>query len=430
MIAFAFIALLALIFFGIYVGPGLGILGALLDWKYATTSLMSALGDISWNASTDFILVALPLFVLMGEILLRSGITERMYEAINPWVSWLPGGLMHTNVGAAALFAATTGSSVATAATICTVSLPNMERQKYNEPLFLGSIAAGGTLGILIPPSVNMVVYAVLAKTSLGALYLGALIPGGIMALMFSLVIVVACLARPAWGGTGPAKVSWQVQVFRLVHLIPPLLLFLVVIAPIYFGWATPTEAAAFGVVAAFAFGVGNGRLRGREMLQCLEGAMRTTCMVMVIILGALFLNFIMVTVGLTDAITFALLDLGLPPFALLVGIIIFYLILGCFMETLSMMIATTPIIVPIIVKLGYSEVWWGIVFVILMEAALITPPIGLNLFVVHSIRKRGRLRDVGIGSLPFLGAMVIVIAVLIAAPQLVLWLPQMMTQR
>jgi tripartite ATP-independent transporter DctM subunit len=430
MIAFAFIALLVLIFFGIYIGAGLGILGALLDWKYASTSLMSALGDISWNASTDFILVALPLFVLMGEIRLRSGITEKMYEAINPWVSWLPGGLMHTNIGAAALFAATTGSSVATAATICTVSLPNMERQKYSEPLFLGSIAAGGTLGILIPPSVNMVVYAVLAKTSLGALYLGALIPGGIMVAMFSLVIVIACMVRPSWGGIAPAKVSWGLQVFRLVHLIPPLLLFLLVIAPIYFGWATPTEAAAFGVVGSFSFGIGNGRLRGRELLQCLEGAMRTTCMVMVIILGALFLNFIMVTVGLTDAITFSLLDMGLPPFALLIGIIIFYLILGCFMETLSMMIATTPIIVPIIVKLGYSEVWWGIVFVILMEAALITPPIGLNLFVVHSIRKRGQLRDVAIGALPFLGAMVVVIGVLIAAPQLVLWLPTMMTQR
>lgn len=430
MIVFALVALLSLIFLGIYIGPGLGVLGALLDWRYSSPSLMSALGDISWNASTDFILVALPLFVMMGEILLRSGITERMYQAINPWVSWLPGGLMHTNIGAAALFAATTGSSVATAATIATVSLPSMERQKYNEPLFLGSIAAGGTLGILIPPSVNMVVYAVLAKASLGALYMGAIIPGGIMVVAFSLVIAVACLWRPSWGGVTPEKVGWATQLFQLIHLLPPFLLFLVVIAPIYFGWATPTEAAAFGVVVAFILGVANGRLRGRELLRCFEGAMRTTCMVMVIILGALFLNFVMVTVGLTDAITAGLLGLGLPPFALLIGIIVFYLILGCFMETLSMMIATTPIIVPVIVKLGYSEVWWGIVFVILMEAALITPPIGLNLFVVHSIRKTGRLREVSVGALPFLLAMIVVVAILIAEPGLVLWLPEMMAQR
>lgn len=430
MIAFALIALLALIFLGIYVGAGLGILGALLDWTYSTTPLMSALGDIGWNASTDFILVALPLFVLMGEMLLRSGITERMYGAIDPWVSWLPGGLMHTNIGAAALFAATTGSSVATAATIATVSLPNMQRQKYNQPLFLGSIAAGGTLGILIPPSINLVVYAVLAKASLGALYLGALIPGGLMIVMFSLVIIVACLVRPSWGGIESPKIAWRLQLLQLIHLIPPFLLFLVVIAPIYLGWATPTECAAFGVVASFAFGIGNGRMRWRELLQCFEGAMRTTCMVMIIILGALFLNFIMVTIGLTDAITGGLLNLGLPPFALLLGIIVLYLILGCFMETLSMMIATTPIIVPIIVKLGYSEIWWGIVFVILMEAALITPPIGLNLFVVHNIHKGGRLRDVSIGALPFLLAMIIVIGILITAPQLVLWLPETMSRR
>lgn len=427
MMLFAVIGLLLLVLLGIYVGPGLTILGGLLDWQFSAVPLMSALGDIAWNATTDFILVALPLFVLMGEILLRSGFTERMYQAINPWVSWLPGGLMHTNIGAAAMFAATTGSSVATAATITTVSLPNMRRQQYNERIFLGSIAAGGTLGILIPPSINLIVYAVLANASLGALYIASLVPALLLVAAFSLIIVLACLIRPAWGGISQPHAPWGQRLLQLVHLLPIIFLFLLVIAPIYLGWATPTEAAAFGVVASLALGLANGRLRPRELLQCFEGAMRTTCMVMTIILGALFLNFIMVAVGLTEAITTGLLEMGLPPFALLLAIVVFYLILGCFIETLSMMIATTPIIVPVIVGLGYSEIWWGVVFVILLEAALITPPIGLNLFVVQEARRTGRLGEVAQGALPFLLAMLVVVGFLIALPDLALWLPSML---
>lgn len=430
MIAFALLALLILILLGLYIGPALGILGWLLELRHSDAALISAIGDIAWNASTDFILVALPLFILMGEILLRSGITERMFQAIDPWVNWLPGGLMHTNIGSAALFSATSGSSVATAATIATVALPNLERQHYNPRLFLGSIAAGGTLGILIPPSINLVVYAMLAKASLGALYLAAIIPGLLMVAMFSLVIVLACLIRPEWGGAAPLSASWTLRLTQLIYLLPPMALFLIVIAPIYFGWATPTEAAALGVLASLALGFANRRLNWTELCLAFEGTMRTTCMVMVIILGALFLNFVMVTIGLTDAITQALLGLGLSPLGLLISIVVFYLLLGCVMETLSMMIATTPIIVPVLVGLGYSEIWWGIVFVILMEAALITPPIGLNLFVVHTIAKRNRFSDVAIGALPFLGAMIVMIALLIAFPDIALWLPTTMNSR
>ncbi len=429
MIVFALVLLFILIVLGMYIGPVLALLGVALEQFYSDFPLISAMGDIGWNASIDFILVAVPLFVLMGEILLRSGVTDRMYQAIDPWVSWLPGRLMHTNIGSAALFAATTGSSIATAAAISTVSLPNMERQKYNPQLFLGTLAAGGTLGILIPPSINMVVYAMLANASLGALYLAAIIPSVLLVGMFSLVVVAACLIKPEWGGIARPVSALARSVMQFVYLLPPLLLLCVVIAPIYFGWATPTEAAALGVLAALGLGAANRRMGWRELRVALENTARTTCMVMLIVLAALFLNFIMVAVGLTDAITNGLLGLGLPPFFLLLSIIAFYLVLGCVMETLSMMIATTPIIVPVIVKLGYSEIWWGIVFVILMEAALITPPIGLNLLVVQAARKSGRFAEVAVGAIPFVIAMIALIGFLIAFPELALWLPSTMAK-
>ncbi len=429
MILFAVFLLILLIVLGMYIGPSLALLGIGLEQAYADFPLLSAIGDISWNASTDFILVAVPLFVLMGEILLRSGVTDRMFQAIDPLVSWLPGRLMHTNIASAALFASASGSSVATAAAITTVSLPNMERHRYNPPLFLGTLAAGGTLGILIPPSINMVVYAMLANASLGALYLAAIIPSIILIGLFSLVVIVACVLKPEWGGTEQVRSAASGILVRLVYLFPPLLLLAIVIAPIYFGWATPTEAAALGVLAALALGAANGRLGWAQMRLALENTARTTCMVILIVLAALFLNFVMVAIGLTDAITNGLLGLGLSSMGLLLGIIVFYLILGCVMETLSMMIATTPIIVPVIVQLGHSEIWWGIVFVILMEAALITPPIGLNLLVVHSARRSGQFADVAIGALPFVLAMIVLIGLLIVFPGLALWLPSTMAR-
>ncbi|MGE0154990.1 MAG: TRAP transporter large permease [Reyranellaceae bacterium] len=429
MIVFALVLLFVLIVLGMYIGPVLALLGIGLEQAYSDFPLLSAVGDISWNASTDFILVAVPLFVLMGEILLRSGVTDRMFQAIDPLVSWLPGRLMHTNIASAALFGSASGSSVATAAAITTVSLPNMERHKYNPQLFLGTLAAGGTLGILIPPSINMVVYAMMANASLGALYLASLIPSVLLTAMFSLVVVVACLVRPEWGGIARPVARTMRWFMQIVYLVPPLILLWVVIAPIYFGWATPTEAAALGVLAALVLGLANGRMGWKELRISIENTARTTCMVMLIVLAALFLNFVMVAIGLTDAVTNGLLGLGLSPFTLLLGIIVFYLILGCVMETMSMMIATTPIIVPVIVKLGYSEVWWGIVFVILMEAALITPPIGLNLLVVQASRKSGRFAEVAVGSIPFVIAMVVLIGLLIAFPGLALWLPGTMAK-
>ncbi|HUH41417.1 MAG TPA: TRAP transporter large permease subunit, partial [Castellaniella sp.] len=250
MIATSLILLLVLIGISIPVGAALGLLGLILDPLYSMLPLTRAIGEVSWGTSNEFLLVAIPLFIMLGEILLRSGLAEKMYGAMSLWLSWLPGGLMHANIGASALFAATSGSSVATAATVGTVAIPQIEKKGYNESLFLGSLAAGGTLGILIPPSINLIIYGVLTNTSVPRLYLAGIIPGLAMAALFMAAIAGACIVRPKWGGE-KVSATWGQRIASLVHLIPPLGIFMLVVGSIYAGVATPTEAAALGVVGA-----------------------------------------------------------------------------------------------------------------------------------------------------------------------------------
>jgi C4-dicarboxylate transporter DctM subunit len=423
MLAVALLLLIVLLALALPVAAALGVLGLLLEQIYSRMPLSLAMGEIAWSSSKDFLLVSIPMFILLGEILLRAGVAERMYEAMIKWLSWLPGGLMHSNIGACAIFAATSGSSVATAATVGTVALPLVKRHGYNERLFLGTLAAGGTLGILIPPSINIIIYAVLTDTSIPKLYLAGIIPGLALAGLFMAVVVLCCLLRPAWGGR-KLRADWGQRIASLIHLVPPLFIFLIVVGSIYAGLATPTEAAALGVVAALGLAWGFGRLSLAMLREVVENAMRTTAMVMLIIVAAYFLNFVMSAIGLTTALTTFMAGLGLSKLEMLLAVIVFYVILGCFMETLSMMITTIPIVSPVMFQLGFDPVWFGIVIVILIETALITPPVGLNLFVVQSLRKGGSLNDVIIGSVPFVVAMFVMLGVLVAFPGIALWLP------
>ncbi|MEO8655883.1 MAG: TRAP transporter large permease [Ramlibacter sp.] len=424
MIATAIILLLVLIGLSIPVGAALGVLGLALDPLFSMLPLSRALGELSWSSSNEFLLVAIPLFIMLGEILLRAGFAERMYSAMSLWLSWLPGGLMHANIGASTLFAATSGSSVATAATVGTVAIPQIKRYGYNEPLFLGSIAAGGTLGILIPPSINLVIYGVLTNSSVPKLYLAGIIPGLLLALLFMMVVLVACMIKPSWGGQRIVA-TWSDRLASLRHLLPPLGIFLMVVGSIYAGLATPTEAAALGVLGALLLALVFGRLSFAMLRDALEGTMRATAMIMLIVIAAGFLNFVMSAIGLTDALTRSITGLGLSPGWMVLVVVIFYVILGCFMETLSMMIVTIPLVAPIMTALGFDPIWLGIVIIVLVETALITPPVGLNLFVVHSVRKSGSMNAVIVGSLPFVGALFAIIALLVAFPDLALWLPR-----
>ena len=416
--------LLVLLALAVPVAAGLGFVGLALSEIYSKLPLALALGEMAWATSNNFLLVAIPFFVLLGEILLRSGMAERMYNALVLWVPWLPGGLMHSNIAACAMFAATSGSSVATAATIGTVAMGEIKKHGYSERLFLGTIAAGGTLGILIPPSINLIVYGALTDASIPKLYLAGIIPGLVLASLFSLTVLILCLLRPAFAGRR-TRTDWPERIRALPDLIPPLLIFLAVIGSIYAGLATATESAALGVIAALGVAAWHRRLTVRMLLHAFEGTMRTTAMIMAILIAAYFLNFVISSIGLTAQVNRLVTGLGLSPTELLLGVIVFYLSLGCFMETLSMMVATVPIIAPIMIKAGYDPIWFGVMVVILLETAMITPPVGINLYVVQGLRQRGKIDDVIIGSAPFIVTMLLMIALLSYWPDLALWLPR-----
>ncbi len=313
MLAATFVSLIVLIALGLYIAGALGVLGLFLDTAFSPFPLHTAMGEIVWSHSIDFLLVTIPMFILMGEIILHAGIANRMYRAMTYWLSWLPGGLMHANVGASALFAATSGSSVATVATIGVAALPEQEKHGYHERLFLGSIAAGGSLGILIPPSMNMIVFSALTNTSVPKLFVAGILPGLVLTLLFMAVIAGACIVRPDWDGT-PERATWQMRWRTLPDLIPPIALLTIVLGSIYAGWATPTEAAALGVVFALVLAAFYGRLSFAMLGHIFTGTIRTSAVITLILIFAFFLNFVIASIGLVRQVNDFVVGLGWGP--------------------------------------------------------------------------------------------------------------------
>ncbi|KEQ03804.1 TRAP transporter large permease [Pseudorhizobium pelagicum] len=421
MITYVAIGLAVLLALSIPVGAALFILGFGLDVFFSPLPLMRGLGQMVYSSSDSFLLIAIPLFVLLGEILVRAGIAERTYATLDTWFSWLPGGLVHANIGTATMFSATSGSSVATAATVATVAMPQAERQGYDPKLFAGAIAAGGTLGIMLPPSINLIVYGFLTQTSVPQLFMAGIIPGLMMAVGFMLITAIICKIKPSLGGPS-RSFTWRQRLAGLPHLLPVFLVFAVIIGSIYRGWATPTEAAAIGVAMALVIAAFHGAVTVANIRAALLGTIRTTSMVMFVIVGAYFLNYALGATGLGRQLTAFLNDLGLGPYGMLLVIILMYIALGFFIETLALMIATIPIVVPIITDLGFDKVWFGILMIVLIEMALITPPVGLNLYVVQGARKNGRLSEVMIGVIPFVFVMLLMVALLVAFPRIALF--------
>lgn len=412
--------LLTLLLLSIPVAATLIVLGFSIGKIFSDFPLYRAIGEISWSASTDFILLAIPLFILLGEILLRAGIAQRTYTALARWLSWLPGGLMHANIATSAMFAATSGSSVATAATITTVALPQAERYHYKDSLFTGSIAAGGTLGILIPPSINLIVYGFLTNTSIPQLFMAGIVPGVILTILFMVCILLICVVKPEFGGK-KIHATQEDRFKSLVDLIPVLLIFAVVIGSIYAGIATPTESAALGVLFSLGLAYRYKAVNLNFMKEVLEGTMRTTAMIMLILVAANFLNFILDSIGLAEKLTEFVNTLGLSAFKTLLVIIMLYIVLGFFVETLSLMVITIPIVAPVMVGLGFNPVWFGVLLILLIEMALITPPVGLNLYVVQGVRQKGSISDVMMGSIPFVIMISVMIVLLVAFPDMAL---------
>ncbi len=416
--------LLGLLALSIPVGIVLFLLGFGIDAFFSSFPLSRGLGAMVWSSSNSATLIAIPFFVLLGELLVRSGVAARTYAALDRWVSWLPGGLVHANIATATMFSATSGSSVATAATVATVAMPQAEKLGYDPKLFSGAIAAGGTLGIMIPPSINLIVFGFLTQTSIPRLFLAGLVPGLLLALGFMAITVLICVIRPSLGGV--RRTFPVAQMLRaLVDLGPIILLFAMIVGSIYQGWATPTEAAAVGVAGALLIAAAFGGVSLDMLRLSLLGTMKITAMIMLIVLGASFLNFTLASAGLGREINAMMEGLGLGPFGTILIVVLLYVVLGFFIETLSLMVVTIPIIVPIVVAQGFDPIWFGILMIVLIEMALITPPVGLNLYVVQGARRSGTLSEVMLGATPYALVMLLMVFALIAIPDLALWLPR-----
>jgi tripartite ATP-independent transporter DctM subunit len=419
----ALVVLLVLLLLSVPIAATLVGLGLFLDQTFSFFPLYKAMGEVFWSASNSFLLIAVPLFVLLGEILVRAGIAGRTYAALDKWLSWMPGGLLHANIGTATLFSATSGSSVATAATVGSVAMPQAKALGYDDRLFAGSIAAGGTLGIMIPPSINLIVYGFLTETSIPRLFLAGLIPGLLLAALFMATAAAACTLRPELGGPRrPAR--WSERFRALPDLLPVLGLFAVIVGSIYAGWATPTEAAALGVVAALALSVANRSFNLRMLKEAVESAVKTTAMIMLIIISAYFLNFVLAGAGVTRQLAALIDGLGFGAYGMLACIILLYVILGFFIETLSLMVITIPIVAPVIISLGFDPIWFGVLLILMIEMALITPPVGLNLYVVQGVGGGISLNRVMTGALPFVAAMLVMALLLVLFPGIALYLP------
>lgn len=400
----------------------LGVVGALMTFGPA---VVMNIAGLAWSTSNDYLLISLPMFVLMGELLLRAGITDRLYTALGVWFQGVPGGLLHTNIFASAVFSATSGSSVATAATIGSVAMPSMTERGYNQRVALGSIAAGGTLGILIPPSINLILYGAITNTSIGRLFAAGVLPGLLLTALFLLAIVVWTSLDRAAGGKGGTGAGLRERLVLLIDLVPILVIFTVVMGSLYTGFATATEAAALGTVAALALAAIQRKLTLEVLFEAFRATIRITGVVTLLIIAAFFLNFILGLIGIPQAVTRWVEEVSTGPVMTLLLLVLLYLVLGCFMETLSMLITTLPIVFPVVAAQGIDPVWFGIFTVVMCELSLVTPPVGMNLYVVQGIRAPGTdVRDVILGVLPFVFCMLALVGLLMLAPQVALWLP------
>jgi len=376
-----------------------------------------------WGSSASWTLAALPLFVWMGEILYRTRLSDEMFEGLAPWLGWLPGRLMHVNVLGCAIFGTVSGSSTATCATIAKVALPELKKRGYDEKVCLGSLAAAGTLGILLPPSIIMVVYAVAAEVSIIKVFLAGFIPGLILTLLFSGYIIVWALANPHKTPPDDAPLPFREKLYKARHLIPCVLLIVFIVWVMVAGWATATEAAAYGVLGALAIAGWSGGLSWQSFRASLMGATRLSCMIMFILAGASFLSSCMAFTGIPRALAEWVAAMEPNKYMLIAILAGIYILLGTALDGVSMIVLTTSIVLPMVEKAGFDLVWFGIFVVLLVEIAELTPPLGFNIFVLQNMTGRDS-NYVALASLPFFLMMLVCIAIITAFPQLATWLP------
>lgn len=420
-----FLLLIAFLFLGLHVAVAMFLIALLGAALYLGPPLVAAFGTQLWGAMEDYVLLSIPLYILLGEILVRSGSTDRLYRSLADWLNILPGGLLHTNIGASAVFSAVSGSSVATAATISTVALPSFRKRRYDTRLVLGSIAAGASLGNLIPPGIALIVYGAMTNTSVGQLYAAAVVPGIVMTVLFMGTIILIALVKPDLVRQKEVADPLRERLKRLVDLMPPLVIFGIIMGSIYTGWATVTESAALAVVVALPIAALYGRLSIRMLHECFIATANLTAMSLLILAVAFYLNFVMGLLGVTPALGAFATSIGASPLELMIVLAVFYLVLGIFFETLPMLVGTVPVVFPVIVAAGIDPVWFGVFIVLMCEISLISPPVGMTLYVIQAVRREGTIAEVFQGTVPFFIAMVVMTTLLIAFPEMALWLPR-----
>jgi C4-dicarboxylate transporter, DctM subunit len=411
---------------GVWIGLTLSGVAWIGMQLFSTRPAGDAMAVTIWGSASSWTLTALPLFIWMGEILFRTRLSQDMFRGLAPWVQALPGRLLHTNVVGCAIFAAVSGSSAATCATIGKMSLPELARRGYPEVMTIGSLAGAGTLGLLIPPSIIMIVYGVAADVSISQLFIGGIIPGILLAFIFSAYIAAWSLFHPEQIPPRDPPMSFRQKLQASGSLIPVMLLIAAVLGSIYAGVATATEAAGLGVVGALLLSALQGSLDWAAFKAALMGGTRLYCMIALILAGAAFLTLSMGYIGLPRHLAEWIGTLGLSKFGLILALTGFYVLLGCFLDGISMVVLTMGVIQPTVQKAGIDPLWFGIYIVIVVEMAQVTPPVGFNLFVLQGMTRR-EIGTVGRAALPFFGLMVLMVVLLYAFPQLVTFLPQQM---
>jgi len=386
----------------------------------------SILATTGWNNTSGSAMMALPMFVWMGEILFRSRISENLFKGLTPWMDRIPGRLLHVNILACTFFAAVSGSSAATTATVGKITVPELAKRGYNKSLTVGSLAGAGTLGFLIPPSMMMLVYGIIGDVSIGKLFIAGVIPGFMLAGIFSLYIMVRCLITPSMAPAGAEHHTWLQRFQAIPEILPVLVLILVVLGSLYAGWATPTEAGAVGVVGSMIFALMTNSMNAKVFRESLMGSIKTTSMIMLIVLGASYLSVVVGYLGITRKLTMLVTEMGLSPFMLILILSLLYVVLGCLVDGFSMIVMTTPIVLPMITASGFDTVWFGIYLVLMIELAQITPPVGFNLFVISSLNNDD-IMTIARDSMPFFFLMTLMTAIITFFPQIVLFLPNMM---
>jgi C4-dicarboxylate transporter, DctM subunit len=419
-------ALFLILASGVWIGLTLSGVAWIGMQLFAARPAGDAMAVTIWGSASSWTLTALPLFVWMGEILFRTRLSQDMFRGLAPWMQGLPGRLLHVNVIGCAIFAAVSGSSAATCATIGKMSLPELKKRGYPDGISIGSLAGAGTLGLLIPPSIIMIVYGVSADVSIAQLFIAGVLPGILLALLFSGYLVVWALMNPRLVPPADAHMSLGAKLRESRHLIPVVVLIAAVLGSIYTGIATATEAAAIGVLGSLVISAAQGSLSWDTFKQSLLGGTRLYCMIALILAGASFLTLSMGYIGLPRHLAEWIASMGLTQFQLLLVLMVFYVLLGCFLDGISMVVLTMGVILPTITKAGIDPLWFGIFIVLVVEMAQITPPVGFNLFVLQGMTKR-EIGWIARVTLPFFLLMIVAVALIYWVPGIVTWLPAQM---